>query len=266
VRKILDQAGISKPTVRVSNTNVTGLSFKEIDLLFDIEINNPNAVGISLTAFDYDLLLNNVSFLKGDQQQKMEIKAKDVATVQIPLTLDYKNLYDTYQNLKNADEVTYQLNTGLSFNLPILGAVRIPVSTSGEVPMLKLPPISLKSIKLKRLTLTGADFDLQVGIKNQNSWGFDINTLDYGLTINNTQWIKGQSTKKQNISAKGESVLHLPFSLSFLDLGSSVYQLVAGGKGLNYKFNGQANLSPSLEIIGDVNLPFNLSGKIDLTK
>ena len=266
VMKILNQSGIKKPIVKVTNTRLSGLSFDQADLLFDIEIDNPNAIGVSLAGFDYDLLLNKQSFLKGDQKKPMEIKAQGKATVQLPITLDFVNMYKTYQSLKNEDEVGYTLKTGFSFELPILGPVRVPVSTSGQVPMVKLPAISLKSIKLDRLTFTGADFDLAIGIDNPNSWGIIVNALQYGLKINGSDWLSGQTNEKINLTSKGGETLHLPFSISFLKLGTSVYNIVVNGQGLNYRLTGQGDLSSSLEMLGDFKLPFDLSGKVDLKK
>jgi len=145
VLKVLNQATVQKPAVKITNTQLAALSFDRADLLFDIEIDNPNSVGVSLAGFDYDLLLNEQSFLKGDQQKQMEIKARDKATIQFPLTLDFMDLYNTYQRLKEEEDVGYTLKTGFSFDLPVLGVVRIPVSTSGRVPMIKIPSIRFSS-------------------------------------------------------------------------------------------------------------------------
>lgn len=264
--KLLHQAGIENPKVRITKARLSSLSFEKADLVFDIKIENPNQIGINLSGFDYDLLLNHQSFLKGDQKKEIEIKSQGNATLELPLTLDYANIYKTYQGLREEDEVGYTLNSGLSFNLPVLGPLRIPVSASGKVPMVRLPAISLKSIKLSQLTLRGADFDLTIGVNNPNSWGIIVNALQYGLSINGTNWINGQSEDKINLASKGESTIHLPFSISFLELGSSIYKVVANGQGLNYRLRGQGDLSSSLELLGDFKLPFDVSGKVDLSK
>lgn len=264
--KVLQQGTIQKPAVRVSGAKLSGLSFEQADLLFDIEITNPNAVGISLSGFDYDLLLNNNSFLKGEQDKKMEIKANDLATFPLPLSLNYENIIKTFQSLKDADDVAYTLNTGLSFDLPVLGPMRIPVSTSGKVPMLKLPKINLKSLKLTSLSFTGAQFDLAIGVNNPNSWGMIVDALQYGFSINGKQWIDGQTTRKINVDGKHDNVIQIPFSLNFLEIGSGVYNIITNGKGLNYSLTGQADLSSSMEMLGNFQLPLDLSGKIDISK
>jgi LEA14-like dessication related protein len=264
--KVIQKGSVQNPDVRISKTKLTGLSFDQADLVFDIEIKNPNPIGISLAGFDYDLLLNNHSFLSGEQNKQLEIKANDIALIQIPLSLLYDSIFKTYQSLKSEDKIKYSLKTGLSFDLPVLGKVRIPVSTSGDIPTLKLPTISLNSIDLKKLTFTGAEFDLAIGINNPNSWGIIINSLQYGLTINQSKWAIGNLSKEMDIHGNKESELHIPFSLNFLQIGSSLYQELSSAKSLNYQFDGEANLSSSLEMLGQFKLPFDLTGKINLTK
>lgn len=266
LNQILKQTNIQKPQVEITKIAITGLSFEEADLLFDIKINNPNSIGISMAGFDYDLHLNNTSFLKGDRNKKMEIIANGDATIQLPLSLNYQNIYKTYQNLKDADDINYTLNTGFSFDLPFLGPVRIPVSKSGKFPTLKLPSISLHAIKLNRLTLTGADFNIGIKVDNPNTWSVLLNNLDYTLNINGSQWIKGKTTNQVNIPSKQNNIINIPLSLSFLEIGSSVYSLISNGKGLNYSLTGSAKLGSSLEMLGQFDLPFNKSGYIDILK
>jgi len=264
--KVLQKGSVENPDVRISKTKIAGLSFDQVDLVFDIEIKNPNPIGINLAGFDYDLLLNKNSFLKGEQNNQLEIKANDVAVIQLPLSLLYNNIFKTYNSLKNEDKITYSLKTGLSFNIPVLGPVRIPVSTSGDVPTIKLPAITLQSLKLKRLTLTGAELDLAININNPNSWGIILNSMDYGLTINKANWADGKVLDKVSILGKKENLLHIPIVLNFLQIGTSLYQEISSGGNLNYQFKGNARLSSSLEMLGDINMPFDLSGNVDLTK
>ena len=266
VLKVLNQAAVQKPSVKIAQTRLSALSFEQADLVFDIEIDNPNSMGVSLAGFDYDLLLNNQSFLKGDQQKQMEIKAEDKATIEFPLTLQFHDIYTTYQRLKSEDEIGYTLKTGFSFDLPVLGVVRIPVSASGRVPMVKLPVIRVQALKLENLTLSGASFELQLGLDNPNSWGVLLKGLDYHLAINGSEWISGKIEEKMNLAAKRTSQVTLPFSISFLKIGSSVYNVIAGGRGLNYNLSGGADLVPSLELLSDLKLPFDLSGKVDISK
>ncbi len=58
LNSILNQMNVKKPTVNITNAKISNLSFNDLDLVFDIQINNPNTIGIYLAGFDYELLIN----------------------------------------------------------------------------------------------------------------------------------------------------------------------------------------------------------------
>jgi len=126
---ILNQMSVQKPTVDITNAKIFNLSFDDLDLLFDIQINNPNTVGINLAGFDYELLINDNSFISGNQPDKLEIAAQNSNTIQLPVNLKFVDIYNTFANLKKNDNSKYQIKCGLNFDLPVFirennGAVR----------------------------------------------------------------------------------------------------------------------------------------------
>ncbi|MEJ2542821.1 MAG: LEA type 2 family protein [Calditrichaceae bacterium] len=263
---LLSKANIQEPSVKISNIKMTGLTFNDVDLLFNIDINNPNSVGINLTGFDYDLQIEHNSFISGKQENGLAIKASGSEIVQLPLTLKFKDIYNTFSKLKDLDSVQYKLNTGLSFNLPVLGNVRIPVSKSGKVPALKMPSIGFNKIKMDQLKLTGAELTLQLKLDNPNTFTFVLKNMNYKFNVAGTQWINGKLNQTTNISAKQENIINIPISLNFISMGQSVYNIIKGDQKLTYTLNGNAELGSSLSILGDINLPFNQTGSMNIEK
>jgi LEA14-like dessication related protein len=263
---IIKQTNVQKPTVEFTNAKISGLSFDKIDLLFDIKITNPNAVGINLSGFDYDLLINQNSFISGQQNDPLEIKAQGENVIQLPVSLKFLDIYNTYTDLKNNTESKYQIKCGLNFNLPVLGETRIPISKSGDIPLLQFPKIDVSSLKLDKLNLTGADLILDVKLTNPNSFSMLLDKFDYNFQVNGNQWIKGNATPKKSVAEKGENIIQIPISLNFLQMGSTLYQLISGGKNLNYQFTGDLNIKNNHPLLEQLNLPFNRSGKIDILK
>ena len=266
ILQLLSQMDVKEPQVNISSVKMTGLSFDRVDLLFDISINNPNNVGIKLAGFDYDLLLNDNSFLKGEQSDGLEIKASGQETVKLPISLNYMNMYNMFSSLKDRDSINYQLKTGLLFNMPALGDIRLPISKSGHVPSLKMPSISLSQLKMDKLGFTGADLTLEIKLKNPNALSLLLKDMNYQLNVSGTNWIQGKTSKEMSISDKGESLISIPFSLNFLSMGQSVYNLLSGNQELNYNLKGNASLGSSLKLLGDFELPFDQSGEVKIFK
>lgn len=264
--ELLQKTDIKKPMVELGDARLTGLSFDKADLLFKINITNPNAVGINLSGFDYALSLNQNNFLNGKNSDALQINANDNSTIDFPVSLGFKQIFDTFQNLKNADTIAYKLDLNLGFDLPVLGVTPIPLSTSGNLPSVKLPEIGLHSLKLEKVGLTGANLLLRLNVDNPNGWSLDLQKLNYSLDINDRKWITGTSANAMSIQKHGNSVIDIPFNLNFLDMGRSVYDLVSGNQSLSYKLGGNADLKSSIPLLGQFDLPFNKSGSINLTK
>ena len=258
--------GIKEPHLSVDKVDVTGFDFKNIDLLFDINIENPNSLGVKLNGFDYDFGINNNSFLVGDNAEGLEIVANGEHTVQIPLSVSYADLFNTVKSVQKEDQSSYQLKAGFLFDVPVLGSIRVPVSKNGNLPIVKIPSIRLGSLKLKKLNLTGADLEVAVNIDNPNAFGLDLQKMVYNLDINGSNWLSGVTTEALQISEKSKSALTLPVSLNFLELGSSVYQIVSGGEELAYRFSGNVDLGSTLPMLPKANLDFDKSGNIPVIK
>jgi LEA14-like dessication related protein len=124
----------------------------------------------------------------------------------------------------------------------------------------------LHSLKLDNLTFTGAKLNLKVKVDNPNIWSVMLNKLDYSLNINGKQWIQGITDRPLNINGKQNNIITIPIALNFLQIGSSVYSIISGGKGLDYSLKGSADLGSSLELLRNFNLPFSKAGKVDLLK
>ncbi len=258
--------GIQKPHVTVEDMKVTGFDFKTIDLLFDINIDNPNSLGVKLNGFDYDFLVNDNSFIKGENSDGLEIIANGNHGVQIPVTVGFSDLFNAIKSLHQEDNSMYQMKTGFLFDVPILGSIRVPVSKSGEIPMVKLPSISLGSVKVSKLNLTGADLEVGVNINNPNGFSLNLHKMDYNLNVNGKNWVSGITNEALSVDEHGKSTLKLPVSLNFLDLGSSVFQLLSGNNELSYRFNGNVDLGSSLPMLPKANLDFDKTGNFTVSR
>jgi len=260
------RGGIQKPAFQLTDSRITKLSFKGVDLVFDVQIENPNSLGISLSGFQYDFLINQRQLVNGRSDEELKIPARGKETVRIPVSLLFSQIYQLYSSLRNRDSVDYQMNTCFLVNLPVLGQMTIPLKKSGKIPLLKIPSINLKRISLKKLSFTGADLEIQLEIDNPNQLSFDLKKLDYALDVNQTNWLRGVRNEALKLSANGEQVVSLPVHLNLLKLGSTVYQILSENQPLKYEFSGKVDLSTSLSLMKSAQIPFDKKGKIKITR
>ena len=262
IDSILDQVGAKKPSVKITGLKLTALSFEKMDLLFDIQINNPNNFGIQLSGFDYQLTANQRELLNGKQDKTISIPSANTETIQIPATLSSTELIKLVKDLVAQDSLPCSLSAGFDFNLPVLGSVRIPAEFQTNLPVLKTPVVSVQSIKLDRLNLDGADFIVKLNIINQNPFHLDILSCEYQLSVKNSSWINGEIFKPLTVSEKAERLLPVGIHLNLVEMGKTLYRELGNDAPMDYMIKGHLKFSTPVALLKSVSLSFNNSGTI----
>ncbi len=254
-----------KPTVSVTDQRLTRLDFERVNMAFDIQVNNPNPIGLTLAGLDYDLKLAGHSFAAGNQSKQMQLAASGASQFELPLSMAFKEIYQGINQLKGKTQVPYELTTGLMIDVPLLGKLRYPVTTSGTLPLPRLPKISLKNLSLTKLNYTSAALSLQLQVDNPNAFSVGLDRLNYDFTVNGKRWLSGNKSALGNLKKGQQSVITLPITLNFMEMGSSLYGLLKGGQDLNYSLNGKLDASSGHPLIGSFDMPFADSGKVRLS-
>ena len=235
-------------------------------MVFLFDLYNPNGIGVSLAGFDYDLEVDTHSFLSGKQKDALTVPAKGHGQIRLPLTLKFKDLYALRQTLKSQDSTAYALQCGFTFDLPVLGPLRVPVKHSGRVPNVKPPSLKLKEFKVRQLSLAGADLLLSLSLNNPNGFAFDLHGLDLDFAVNGRSLLKSGQAQALRVEPKAGQALDIPIAVDFLQMGSAVYEMLKGNKALNYRLTGTADMQAGLPLIGRVRLPFDEQGTVKLSR
>jgi LEA14-like dessication related protein len=251
---------VRKPTVSFQSAELEALSFSRADMRFVLEIDNPNPVGIRMAGFDYDFQIDDTSFVSGEQSEGVNIAPRESSTVSIPVSVGYEELFTTFTHLIDRDRSTYRIACGFSFDLPVTGEVRIPVSTEGELPVLRLPRITFGSLSVSRLTLTRADLDLELTLDNPNALAVRLASVRYDLIINDNRWAGGETDLAGEVGANTEGSLVIPLSLDLTRVGPDAYAIIANGRDVRFRVDGSYSFTTSLGLIGETNDGFDIRG------
>ena len=264
LRDVVD--AIHRPEVRIDAVELEALSFSGLTLRFDVEIRNPNPIGISLSGFDYELQIEGTPFVSGEVDEKISIAARDRSIVALPVELGFEELVKTIRELEDREEAAYRLSSGFSFDLPVLGRVRIPVSKEGSVPILRFPGIQIRSLRLNTISLSGASLDLELEMRNRNNFKIFIESLEYRFQVDGRDWASGMRRKKVRLGENDIAELTIPIELDFAAVGRSVYQMILGGEALQYTLEGNVDVGTSLRALKKASLPFALAGQLRIQR
>jgi LEA14-like dessication related protein len=262
----LEQAGealnLREPTAKIESVRLNALDFDGVNLAFDVRVDNPNPVGITLGGLDYDLKVMGSSFIKGNQQLGAKVAANGSSVIEAPLRLEFDQLVKTYRQLETKEEAEYLAELGVGIQVPVLGQIRVPVKHSGVFPIPKWPDVRVKGLDFSRLTMAGGEILLQLEVDNPNQFSLLLKKLEYGLKLNGSDVGGGLMSDSVTIDKDGKGVIKLPLSLNFLQLGMGLYTLLLQDKPLDYQLTGKLDAASSNKLIGDFTLPLDKAGSL----
>lgn len=126
---------LRNPDVDVVGAELTRTGFEGADLLFEFEVDNPNAVGLVLDGLNYRLRLNDKPLLNGRQDDRTEIAARTQSRVDLPVTIRYDDLIKVLETLDDSTSPSYELQADFQFAAPLVGTITVPVTKRGEIPL-----------------------------------------------------------------------------------------------------------------------------------
>jgi len=136
----------------------------------------------------------------------------------------------------------------------------------GDCPLPKLPIVALDGLKLKKLTLAGAEVQLDIKLKNPNAFSMILKRFHYQFDVNGLNWVSARIEEAATLRKNGENIIEIPIKLNFREVGRSVSRIFIEDKGLNYRLKTKLDLAIKLPLMKQVSIPFESSGSIKLIK
>ncbi len=252
---------VQTPSVSIANVGLKNLSFEAVTLDFDLKVHNPNAFGASLQGFSYKFALQDKELFSGNNTASFSVPAQGDGHAHIPITLNFSEIYRLVQNTKSLDSLKYQVSGSLNPG-GLLAGMNIPFSKTGTMPNLRIPEISLGSLKVNKLTLSGIDLNLAIRMKNPNAFAFDIGKLNYAVQLAGQPVASGLGQNLASIPQKGTGEIQLPIRIDFAGAAASLRSALSGGA-IDCALSGGADLNTPF---GLLNLPLETAQKVTIFK
>lgn len=257
---------VERPTASVVSASLTRLSFTDAELTTRVRVENPNAVSVTLAGFSYALGIEGVPFVSGEQIEGLQIEAFGSSEFDLPVVVGFRNVVDTVDAVRDKDNAAYAIEVDLRFDLPVLGAVTVPLRREGEFPIVRPPSVRVADLSLDSIGIAGAELSLTVGVENPNGFAFTITSIDYALAVGDRLWVEGQTERPRTVPANGREEITARFSLNFASFGRTVRDLLLGGAQIDYSFVSNLRIYPDIELLPEVTFPFEREGSIPLRR
>jgi LEA14-like dessication related protein len=257
-----DYADVQRPSVTFSDMSIQSISFDGVTLLFDFDVKNPNRFGILADQYSYEFFINDNSFISGTQRENIRISRESTSVVQVPVSLNFSEMFNTFSSLVQRDSFSYNISTEVQFDVPGLGRQRVPVSTAGELPIPRIPRIEFSGFNVRSISLSGAEMDLSFKISNPNPFGISLSNAAYAFHVNGREWLDTRLGDRIRIDGSESDIVTIPVRLNATQMGSVLLDLIGGSTRFDYNLTGSADISADLEGFQDgETMPFDFTGR-----
>ena len=258
---VLQLPKITMPTVKFEK-----LDFTKADLLFTLNVENPNDFDLPSPKMAYDYLVDKQPFVKSTIVGGAVLAAAAVTPVIISLSVDYADLFKNFQSLRNQSEAPSLFSLKGDFGLPAYAGESFQTETPVTLPLFKMPSLSFKGITLKNLGLLNIDFELNWEVENNNNFALLVKDLGFNFAVNNSTWANGKVPNAPYIAPGRKTAIPLGFSINNLNMVREITSIITLGNNVPYSCSGNLNLGAALPGLSDFNIPYNFSGTTKISK
>ena len=284
----LEHAGIfpvlQPPKLSMPSFKIDKLDFTKIDLLFSVNVENPNEFELPMPKFDYDYQISNNSFIKSSLDANKASGAAVAGTamlaaaaatpVVIQLSVNYLDLLQKIVSLVNANEAPSILSLKGDFGLPAFPDI-FNSDTPFSLPILKVPVLNFNGISVKNFNPASflnifnppnLDFEISLEVDNRNNFAMNVKDLAFNFAINNERLANTKIAGSPQIPANRKTTIPLTFSINPANTALTIVSMITNGTNFAYTFGGNMSMGAALPGLDDFTTPFNFTGNTRLTR
>ncbi|KAI6702533.1 hypothetical protein NL676_011669 [Syzygium grande] len=132
-------AAVPKPEASVTHVDLKHVTRECVEYNAKVSVKNPYSHSLPICEISYSLKSAGREIASGKIPDPGSLKASDTTMLDVPVKTPYSILVSLARDIGADWDIDYQLDIGLTIDLPIVGDITIPVSTKGEI---KLPTLS----------------------------------------------------------------------------------------------------------------------------
>ena len=212
-----------KPTVSFDKMSISGMSLFDADLLFSFSVNNPNPIGGTIRKGQYRLSIEDFIVAEGVLDKGVSLQARGSRSIDLPVHINFMDLFRSASALAAKNEVPYSL-TG-SFD--VMG-FDTPFENKGHISLPEFPEISLDSVRISRLDLSGAEMGVILTVANPNRFSINLDGLRYSMDMGGMRFVSGEKDNIPAIDPSGQESIAIPVGVDFINMGRAAMNLLSG--------------------------------------
>ncbi len=125
---LLGKKKIIEPKLKLENVKLASANFEGAQLIFEVQVENPNAFPLELDQVKYDLEFDGENVGTGQVDKGLRVEKNATTVISLPVQVQLKNLLKSVGSLLGKGNTPYRI-TGKAK----LGLISLPFDEMGEL-------------------------------------------------------------------------------------------------------------------------------------
>lgn len=124
---VLNMAQFEKPVMKLEGIELKKLGFDKMDLLFNVNVTNPNDFDIKMKSLLYEVEMNDQKIATQNITNPMQVAALKTSQVQLPLSVNLGQIFSSIGGFLKTQQSSYKIKGTAQF-----GFISLPFSETGR--------------------------------------------------------------------------------------------------------------------------------------
>jgi LEA14-like dessication related protein len=225
------------PRLELSDLNITSLTSKKTEMTVKLDIKNQLPLSFTADSLHYRIFINDTEILKDHYKKSISLKRNATSQISLPITFFNDSISSVMKanERENVDSVEFHFQG--SFFTTLFFKKQFNVDINRLIPRIYIPEVNAEHFNIDSLNFSRAVVPLLVSINNKNVFLFKADNIAYELSIEDNQWIKGIIPNNIDVKAKSITDLTIPITISFKEVGKTLFDLLTKGSNVRYKLH-----------------------------
>lgn len=209
---------------------IEGLSSAGLTINFLFKVANSSSVEYQLLKTSTRVLVNQEEFFRVENnlEPPLTVPASASILVNVPVKITYAYLFRAIPSLATAESFICSLTGLFSFVDSRRRETKVPLAATAEFPLFREWEIRVDPLRVKSLTIGGADVDVIVSFLNPNSSPWIMRRLAYQLELGGKEVARGKTNLEDSINPGEEKKLFVPLLIDFFETGEALASALEG--------------------------------------
>ncbi len=226
------------PLLKDLSIQITALSAKQTEARIKLCVENVLPVSLTFDSLHYRIFIDNLEVVKnGSYIKSIHVGARANGCIYLPMTVYNEQLISVLNKHKSIhmDSAEYLFQLTLFADIPILKQKTFEIKK--ELPVIYMPEIAIKHMKIDSLNFKKGTVELFVELKNPNTISFKFDHVAYSFSVEGNEWVKGDIPQIIDLRSKSDTILDVPLRLAIGEIIKTFFRNLKNENSSSYQFH-----------------------------